>query len=84
LRKSFLFFVESLEQGQEHARADAQSDIPALVITVAELVVALQELRRRYDGEWLIERLGFRTPGQARRDLAAAGCGAGPTCCRVG
>jgi hypothetical protein len=34
--------------------------------------------------QWLIERLGFRTPGQARRDLAAAGCGAGPTCRRVG
>jgi hypothetical protein len=52
--------------------------------TAAERAVALQELRRRDNGEWLIERLGFRTPGQARRDLAAAGCGAGPTCRRVG
>ena len=40
--------------------------------TVAELIEALREFRRRYNGEWLIERHGFRTPSQARIDFAAA------------
>ena len=34
--------------------------------TVAELVEALREFRRRYNEQWLIERHGFRTPAQAR------------------
>jgi transposase InsO family protein len=34
--------------------------------TVAELVEALREFRRRYNEQWLIERHGFRTPSQAR------------------
>jgi transposase InsO family protein len=36
--------------------------------TVAELVEALREFRRRYNEQWLIERHGFRTPAQARAD----------------
>ena len=34
--------------------------------TVAELVEALREFKRRYNEQWLIERHGFRTPAQAR------------------
>jgi transposase InsO family protein len=34
--------------------------------TVAQLVEALQEFKRRYNEQWLIERHGFRTPAQAR------------------
>lgn len=40
--------------------------------TVAELVEALREFKRRYNGPWLIERHGFRTPSQARVDRNAA------------
>ena len=36
--------------------------------TVAELVEALREFRRRYNEQWLIERHGYRTPSQARSD----------------
>jgi transposase InsO family protein len=39
--------------------------------SVAELVEALREFRRRYNEQWLIERHGFRTPSQARTDRAA-------------
>jgi hypothetical protein len=42
-------------------------------VTVAELVEALREFRRRCNAEWLIERHGFRTPSQARLEIAAAG-----------
>jgi putative transposase len=38
--------------------------------TVAELVEALREFRRTYNGRWLIGRHGHRTPSQVRRDLA--------------
>jgi transposase InsO family protein len=34
--------------------------------TVAELVEALREFRRRYNEQWLIERHGYRTPAQVR------------------
>ena len=37
-------------------------------LTVAELVEALREFRRRYNEQWLIERHGYRTPSQARSD----------------
>ena len=37
--------------------------------TVAELVEALREFKRRYNEQWLIERHGFRTPSQARIDV---------------
>src|SRR4051812_49600292 len=43
--------------------------------TVAELVEALREFKRTYNAQWLIERHGFRTPSQARLDLAAASTG---------
>ena len=43
--------------------------------TVAELVEALREFRRRYNEQWLIERHGYRTPSQARIDLAAGSKG---------
>ena len=36
--------------------------------TLAELVEALQEFRRRYNEQWLIGRHGYRTPSQARSD----------------
>ena len=38
--------------------------------TVAELVEALREFKRRYNEQWLIERHGYRTPSQVRRDHA--------------
>ena len=37
--------------------------------TAAELVDALREFRRRYNGQWLIARHGCRTPDQARADF---------------
>ena len=37
--------------------------------TVAELVEALREFKRRYNEQWLIERHGFRTPSQVRQAL---------------
>lgn len=37
--------------------------------TVAELVEALREFRRRYNEQWLIERHGYRTPSQARSEV---------------
>ena len=40
--------------------------------TVAELIEALREFKRRYNQQWLIERHGFRTPSQARLDQPAA------------
>jgi putative transposase len=39
--------------------------------TVAELIEALQEFQRRYNDPWLIERHGYRSPAQVRRDLTA-------------
>jgi putative transposase len=54
--------------------------------TVAELIEALREFKRLYNEQWLIERHGFRTPNQARTDIAAAsrGLDTGPTCRKVG
>jgi transposase InsO family protein len=37
--------------------------------TIAELVEALREFKRRYNEQWLIERHGYRAPSQVRRDL---------------
>jgi hypothetical protein len=37
--------------------------------TVAELVEALREFKRRYNEQWLIERHGFRAPSQVRQAL---------------
>jgi hypothetical protein len=34
--------------------------------TVAELIAALREFKRRYNEQWLIERHGYRTPDQVR------------------
>jgi transposase InsO family protein len=34
--------------------------------TIEELAEALREFKRTYNGQWLIERHGFRTPSQAR------------------
>ena len=39
--------------------------------TVVELIEALQEFQRRYNEQWLIERHGYRSPAQVRRDLTA-------------
>jgi len=53
--------------------------------TVAKLVEDLREFKRRYNGQWLIERRGFWTPHQAKTDLVAAsrGLDAGHTCRKV-
>ena len=37
--------------------------------TVADLVEALGEFKRRYNERWVIRRHGHRTPSQVRRDL---------------
>jgi transposase InsO family protein len=37
--------------------------------TVAELAEALREFKRRYNEQWLIERHGYRSPSQLRREL---------------
>jgi hypothetical protein len=37
---------------------------------IVEMAEALREFRRRYNEQWLIERHGFRTPYQIRRDFA--------------
>jgi transposase InsO family protein len=39
--------------------------------TVAELIEALRQFQRRYNEQWLIERQGYRSPAQVRRDLTA-------------
>jgi len=39
--------------------------------TVEELRLALQAWLRTYNAQWLVERHGFRTPAQVRRDLMA-------------
>ena len=36
--------------------------------TVEEMRLALMDFRRRYNGEWLIERHGYRTPAQVRAE----------------
>lgn len=43
--------------------------------TVAELVEALREFKRRHNEQWLVERHGFRTPCQARVDRSAGSVG---------
>ena len=40
--------------------------------TVAELIEALREFRRRYNERWLIGRHGHRPPSQVRRDLGGS------------
>jgi putative transposase len=40
--------------------------------TVVELIEALWQFKRRYNEQWLIERHGYRSPGQVRRDFGAA------------
>ncbi len=54
--------------------------------TVAELVEALREFRRRYNEQWLIERHGYRTPSQARSDAChgSKSLETGAQCRRVG
>jgi hypothetical protein len=41
------------------------------IATVVELIEALHEFRRRYNEQWLIERHGYRSPAQVRRDRTA-------------
>ena len=36
--------------------------------TIEELRQALLEFKERYNHQWIIERLGYRTPAQARKD----------------
>jgi transposase InsO family protein len=70
-------FIRTLKENLLWARSFA---------TVAELLEALREFRRRYNERWLIERHGYRSPRQVRLDLLAAsgGLDTGPTCRRVG
>jgi hypothetical protein len=45
--------------------------VAASFATIAELTEALREFLRRSNRDWLIERHGFRSPAQVRRDLMA-------------
>jgi transposase InsO family protein len=40
--------------------------------TVEELRQALLEFKEQYNHLWIIERLGYRTPAQARKDACIA------------
>jgi putative transposase len=40
--------------------------------TVEDLRLALLEFKRRYNEHWIVERLGYRTPAQARKDACLA------------
>lgn len=40
--------------------------------TVEELRQALPEFKKRYNHQWIMERLGYRTPAQARKDRCVA------------
>ena len=44
--------------------------------TIEELGQALFEFKETYNRNWLIERLGFKSPRQAREDLLAIGVAA--------
>ena len=37
---------------------------------IEELRAALLDFRRRYNQQWILQRLNYRTPDQARRDLS--------------
>ena len=39
--------------------------------TLEELAGALEEFRQRYNDHWLVERLSFKSPRQARQRLLA-------------
>jgi len=39
--------------------------------TLEELAEALEEFRQRYNDHWLVERLSFQSPRQARQRLLA-------------
>jgi putative transposase len=56
-------FVRTLKENLLWVRAFA---------TVAGLVEALREFRRRHNEQWLIERHGYRTPAQVRRGYAGS------------
>ena len=43
---------------------------------VEELRCALAELRARYNHRWIVQRLGYLTPTQARQQLLALGAAA--------
>ena len=40
--------------------------------TVEDLRQALLEFKRQYNEQWILERLGYRTPAQARKDACSA------------
>jgi hypothetical protein len=39
--------------------------------TDVKLIEALRQFQRRFNEHWLIERQGYRSPAQVRRDLTA-------------
>ena len=43
---------------------------------VEELRCALAEFRERYNQRWIVQRLGYLTPAQARQQLLALGAAA--------
>jgi transposase InsO family protein len=43
---------------------------------VEELRCALAEFRERYNQRWIVQRLGYLTPAQARRQFLALGAAA--------
>ena len=44
--------------------------------TIEELRCALAEFRERYNQRWIVQRLGYLTPAQARQQLLALGAAA--------
>ena len=40
--------------------------------TVEDLRQALLEFKRQYNDQWILQRLGYRTPAQARKDACLA------------
>ena len=38
--------------------------------TIRELLEALYEFRRTYNEQWLMEKHGYKTPSQVRREFA--------------
>jgi transposase InsO family protein len=44
--------------------------------SIEELRQALAEFRERYNQRWIVQRLGYLTPAQARQQLLALGAAA--------
>jgi hypothetical protein len=51
-----------------HPHAEGEPAVDPDFDTVEDLRLALSEFRDTYNATWLIQRLGYRTPEQARHD----------------